>query len=164
MAIIRAAVCASSVLAVALLSAGNTAIYAHDSQMSHSAHAHANAAGEPGDPKKVARTVEVTMSDDMKFTPARIEVKRGQTVRFVLKNAGRLTHEMMIGSGAELREHAEMMRSMPGMKHDEPNAASVAPGRTGTLIWRFTRGGVVDFACLEPGHFEAGMKGEVSVK
>ena len=104
------------------------------------------------------------MSDDMKFTPAKIEVKRGETIKFTVKNAGKIRHEMVIGSMAELKEHAEMMRNMPGMEHAEPNQLAVAPGKTRNLVWQFTSSGVVDFACLQPGHFEAGMKGEVSVK
>ena len=125
---------------------------------------HAQAVGKPGNPKKVARTIDVVMTDDMKFTPATIDVKRGETVRFVVRNAGQMKHEMVIGTMAELKAHAEMMRKMPGMEHDEPNQVALAPGVSGNLVWQFTKSGVIDFACLQPGHFEAGMKGEVSVK
>ena len=125
---------------------------------------HANAVGKPGDPKKVSRAIQVRMSDDMKFTPAKIDVKRGETIRFVLKNAGQIKHEMVIGSMAELKQHADLMRRMPGMEHADPNQVTLAPGKTGELIWQFTKAGSIDFACLEPGHFDAGMKGAVSVK
>lgn len=125
---------------------------------------HDAAAGKPGDAKKVSRTVEVTMSDDMRFAPSRLDVKRGETVRFVVMNAGRIKHEMVIGSMAELKEHAEMMRKMPGMEHAEDNQVSVEPGKRGELVWQFTKAGSVDFACLQPGHFEAGMVGKVLVK
>jgi uncharacterized cupredoxin-like copper-binding protein len=104
------------------------------------------------------------MSDDMKFTPAKINVKRGETIRFVVRNAGQIKHEMVIGSMAELKEHAEMMRTMPGMEHAEPNMVTLDPGKTGELIWQFTKAGTFDFACLQPGHFEAGMMGKVSVR
>jgi uncharacterized cupredoxin-like copper-binding protein len=125
---------------------------------------HAHAAGKPGDPKKVSRAIKLVMSDDMKFTPSNIDVKRGETIKFVVKNAGKSRHEMIIGSMAELKAHAEMMRKMPGMEHAEPNQVTLDPGKTGDLIWQFTKAGTFDFACLQPGHFEAGMMGKVSVK
>ena len=125
---------------------------------------HAQGAGKPGDPKKVSRVFQVVMSDDMKFTPAKIEVKRGETIKFVVKNVGKIKHEMVIGSMAELKAHAEMMRKMPGMEHAEPNQVTLDPGKTGELIWQFAKAGNFDFACLVPGHFEAGMVGKVSVK
>ena len=126
--------------------------------------AHAHAVGKPGDPKKVLRTIQVTMSDDMKFAPAQVNVKRGETIQFVLRNAGRIKHEMVIGSMAELKQHAELMRKFPGMEHDEPNQVALDSGESGELVWQFTKAGKVDFACLQPGHFEAGMTGGVSVK
>jgi uncharacterized cupredoxin-like copper-binding protein len=131
----------------------------------HSGHGgHAQAVGKPGDPKKVSRAIPVLMSDDMKFTPAKLNVKRRETIRFVVRNAGRIKHEMVIGTMSELKEHAEMMRRMPGMEHAEPNMVTLEPGKTGELIWQFTGTGMVDFACLQPGHFEVGMMGKVSVK
>ena len=125
---------------------------------------HAQAVGKAGDLKKISRTIQVLMSDDMKFTPAKVNVQRGETIKFVVSNAGAIKHEMIIGSMAELKEHAEMMRKMPGMEHDEPNQVTLDPGKTGELVWQFTKSGTVDFACLQPGHFEAGMMGKVSVK
>jgi len=126
--------------------------------------ARARATGKPGDPKQVSRTIQVRMSDDMKFTPANINVKRGETIRFAVRNAGQIKHEMVIGSMAELKQHAELMRKMPGMEHADPNMVTLDPGKSGELIWQFTKAGRFDFACLQPGHFEAGMMGTVSVK
>lgn len=125
---------------------------------------HAQRAGEPGDPKKVSRAVQVVMSDDMKFMPATVNVKRGETIKFVLRNAGQTKHEIVIGSMAELKERADMMRKMPAMEHDEPNQVALDPGKSGELVWQFTKAGTVDFACLQPGHFETGMIGAVLVK
>ena len=125
---------------------------------------HAQGVGMPGDPQKVSRTINVVMSDDMQFTPARINAKRGDTIKFVVRNVGKIKHEMLIGSMTELKEHAELMRKMPGMEHAEPNQVVLDPGISGELIWQFTKAGTVDFACLQPGHFEAGMMGTVSVK
>ena len=119
--------------------------------------------GQPGDRKNVDRTIEIAMNDLMRFSPASVSVRRNETIRFVLKNEGRLNHEMVLGSIGELKKHAASMRKFPEMEHAEPNQASVAAGQTGELVWRFTRAGKVDFACLQPGHFEAGMKGRVMV-
>lgn len=155
-------------LVISLLTAG--AAYAHgdETQAKTQSHketdGHAAALGQPGDPAKATRTVEIRMSDAMRFTPASIKVKKGETIRFVVKNEGRLKHEMVLGSLAELKEHAETMAKFPEMEHDDPNAISVEPGKTGELVWRFTKAGKFDFACLVPGHFEAGMQGKISVR
>ena len=124
---------------------------------------HASALGKPGDPKRVGRTVEITMSDAMRFTPAKVSVKKNETVRFVLKNEGKLKHEMVLGTIKELKEHAALMLKFPKMEHSDPNQASVEAGKTGELIWQFTKSGSFDFACLQAGHYEAGMKGQVMV-
>ncbi len=124
---------------------------------------HASALGKPGDPKKVGRTVEITMSDAMRFSPASVSVKKNETVRFVLNNVGKLKHEMVLGTIQELKEHAALMLKFPEMEHADPNQASVDAGNTGELIWQFTKAGTFDFACLQAGHYEAGMKGQVMV-
>lgn len=128
-----------------------------------SGNGHGATVGVPGKPGDVTRTVEVEMSDAMRYRPDHIRVERGETIRFLVRNTGRLRHEMVLDTMEELKEHAEVMRKSPGMKHADPNAVSVPPGKTGELIWRFTRAGTVPFACLEPGHFEAGMTGEIAV-
>ncbi len=120
--------------------------------------------GREGDPRKVTRTIDVTMSDRMRFTPAKIAVRQGETVRFRVKNAGRTLHEMVVGTMADLEAHAALMRKHPGMEHDEPHMVHVAPGKTGSLVWQFTRAGQFHFGCLVPGHFEAGMVGSIEVR
>lgn len=125
---------------------------------------HDSMAGKPGDSKAASRTVEVVMDDSMRFTPSKIDVKAGETVRFFVKNAGKIPHEMVIGTMAELKEHAEMMRKMPDMRHDDPNSITLKPGQRGGLVWQFDEAGTVDFACLLPGHMEAGMVGKVIVQ
>ena len=119
--------------------------------------------GQPGDPAKVSRTIELVMDDTMRFAPSQIRVEPGETVRFFIKNAGKIPHEMVIGSLAELKAHAAQMRKMPGMKHAEPNMVTLGPGQRGGLVWQFDKAGTVDFACLIPGHMEAGMSGKVTV-
>jgi uncharacterized cupredoxin-like copper-binding protein len=123
----------------------------------------ASAIGEPGKAGAVTRTVRVDMTDAMRFTPASIAVKQGETIRFVVANSGKVKHEMVLGTQKELKEHYEVMKKHPEMEHDEPSMVTVAPGKTGEMIWRFTRSGQVDFACLQPGHYDAGMKGLVKV-
>ena len=126
---------------------------------------HASALGQPGDPKARARAITITMTDNMRFSPARIMVRPGETVKLVVKNSGTLTHELVLGTAKELAEHAELMRKFPEMEHDDPNAVSVEPGKSGILIWQFTtKPGEYDFGCLVPGHFEAGMIGKIVVR
>ena len=122
-----------------------------------------HAFGREGDLKKATRTVRVDMSDTMRFTPSKLTIKRGDTVKFVVRNSGKVKHEMVIGTMKELKEHADMMKRHPGMVHDDPFMAHVAPGRTETIVWQFTREGTYYYGCLEPGHFEAGMIGKLEV-
>ena len=119
--------------------------------------------GRPGDPKKATRTVTVDMSDAMRFDPATIQVRRGETVRFVVRNSGNALHEMVLGTGTSLAEHAELMKKHPGMEHDEPHMLHVKPGATGEMVWQFTEAGEFRYGCLIPGHYEAGMAGKVKV-
>ena len=120
--------------------------------------------GRQGDPKKASRTIRVGMNDKMRFDPESITVKRGETIRFVVANKGAVLHEMVLGTPQALKEHAEVMKKHPGMEHDEPSMTHVKPGATGEIVWQFTKAGNFEFACLIPGHFEAGMVGKVAVK
>lgn len=131
-------------------------------------HDKARAYGEPGDPKKPARTVEIVMkeTDDgkMLFVPDALPVTKGEQVRFVLKNEGALDHELVLATRAENDKHAIAMQKNPDMEHDDPNARRVAAGKTAEMVWKFSKSGEFDFACLIPGHREAGMHGSVAVK
>lgn len=140
------------------------AALAHDGGHTYEARA---AYGEPGKASATSRDVVVAMKEGegtMSFTPDRIEVKQGEQIRFVLQNDGDLDHEFFLGSKQEMTDHAEMMRAMPDMKHADANSVSVASKSKGSLIWRFTKIGEFPFACLIPGHLEAGMEGIISVK
>jgi len=123
----------------------------------------ADAIGKPGDASKVTRTVTVDMTDDMRFHSSKIAVKQGETIRFVARNSGKVKHEMVLGTMKDLKDHYEVMKKNPEMEHAEDNMVTVAPGKSGEIIWQFTKAGKVDFACLQPGHFDAGMKGQVNV-
>ena len=135
---------------------------------SHSHDAKGFSAGEPGNPKKPARiVVPITMREGdgkMLFFPDKIEVKKGEQVRFVIRNNGALKHEFTLASVEDNNKHAELMKKYPDMEHDDPNAKSVEPGKTGEIIWQFSKTGTFEFACLIPGHREAGMYGTVAVK
>ena len=120
--------------------------------------------GQEGNPKKVVRTIRIDMADTMRFTPANIAVKRGETIRFVVHNDGKVLHEMVLGTNKAIREHAELMKRFPEMEHADANMAHVKPGANGEMLWQFTKLGEFEFACLQPGHFEAGMVGKVTVK
>jgi uncharacterized cupredoxin-like copper-binding protein len=119
--------------------------------------------GIAGDTKAVNRTIRIDMTDDMKFTPNMINVKLNETIRFQVANKGKVLHEMVIGTKKELDEHAEMMKKFPNMEHDEPYMAHVDPGKRADIVWLFNREGDFDFACLIPGHYQAGMVGKIKV-
>jgi uncharacterized cupredoxin-like copper-binding protein len=155
-------------LLIALVGAGATRL-----GLTAIAHAHEGhesfAAGQPGDPKKPARTVRVLMYDDgsekdMRFEPAVITVRKGEQIRFLLENGGTESHEFMLATVVENRKHGELMKKFPDMEHDDPNAKRLAVSQHGELLWRFTKAGEFEFACLIPGHYEAGMHGKIIVK
>ncbi len=124
-------------------------------------------AGQPGDSKKPARIVNVVMREGdgkMMFIPDRIEIRRGEQIRFKIRNNGALEHEFILATTAENLKHAEQMKKNPEMEHDDPNGISVGPNKLHDLIWRFTKTGKFEYGCLIPGHREAGMIGTVIVK
>ena len=124
------------------------------------------AAGEPGDPKRPARIVNVAMTESdgkMLFVPSKLEVRRGEQVKFVLRNSGELEHEFVLATTDENLAHAEAMKA-GAMKHDDPNAKMLDPKKAGDIVWKFTKAGEFEYACLIPGHREAGMTGTIVVK
>ena len=126
-------------------------------------HADSDAIGKPGKATNAKRTVKVEMLDTMRFKPQSITVKQGETIKFIVKNSGKVKHEMVLGTEKELKEHAEAMKKNPEMEHDDANQITVQPGKSGEIIWQFTKAGKVNFACLQPGHYDAGMAGTVTV-
>ena len=135
------------------------------------AHAHSDghvfAAGEPGDPKKPFRVVEITLTDGpgtMTYSPNRIDVRKGEQIKFVLKNTGYLAHEFLIDSFENNAKHKIEMEKNPEMEHDDPNGKRLESKKSAEILWRFTKAGTFEFACLIPGHYETGMKGTVVVK
>lgn len=139
-----------------LLPAMGVRVLAHDNHASY-------AAGEPGDPKKPSREIVVEMGDRY-YRPKQLQVKRGEQVRFVLRNDGYEDHEFLLDTTEANLKHAEAMRKNPGMEHGEPNGVQLAPKKSGEILWKFTKAGTFEFACLIAGHREAGMIGTVVVK
>lgn len=119
--------------------------------------------GRAGDPRRVQRTVTIRMDDAMRFAPSRLHVKLGQTVRLVIRNDGRLMHELVLGSRASIAAHAEQMARQPDMPHGGADMAHVPPGKSAEIVWTFNRAGTVHFACLVDGHHLAGMVGTIEV-
>ncbi len=135
----------------------------------HAGHDHAVEAayGRPGDPAKGGRIIQIVMKETdsgMAFAPERIEVAKGEQIQFVLRNGGELDHELVIGTVEANQVHAEAMAAHPDMTHEDPNAKRLGPKTSGVLRWQFTRAGTFEYACLIPGHREAGMIGTVVVK
>jgi uncharacterized cupredoxin-like copper-binding protein len=153
--------------AVALAACSTLAMAQSDPHQGHDMHgAHGSteqSVGVAGNASKASRTVEIDMSDAMRFTPNQLSVKRGETIRFVVKNSGKIRHEFNLGTEAALKEHKSAMLMSRDMVHAEANMVTVEPGKTGEVIWQFTDAGKVSFACLQPGHFGAGMKGSILV-
>ncbi|MBP0115724.1 cupredoxin domain-containing protein [Bradyrhizobium vignae] len=147
-------------LALALAALSTAPAFAHDKH----GHGHENySAGEPGDPKKPARTIEVLLNE-IDYTPAKIEVKRGEQIRFVLRNVGKEDHEFLLATTKENLAHAEEMKKHPHMEHDDPNAVRLAPSMTAEILWKFSKPGTFEYSCLIPDHRDNGMIGHVTVK
>jgi uncharacterized cupredoxin-like copper-binding protein len=150
----------TSTIAIALIAVSTAAAPAR----SHEHHAHElYSAGEPGDAAKPARTIEIEMSE-MTYEPIRIEVKRGEQIRFVLRNAGTEDHEFLLATTKENLRHAEVMKKHPHMEHDDPNGVRLGPKKSAEIVWKFTKAGTFEYSCLIPDHREYGMVGHVTVK
>lgn len=122
-----------------------------------------SAIGQSGNAANVTRTINIDMSDNMRFSPDKLQVKAGDTIKFVVINSGNIKHEMVLGSDAQLKAHYAAMLKNPEMEHADDNQITLAPGKSGEIIWQFSQAGTVNFACLQPGHYDAGMKGSVTV-
>jgi uncharacterized cupredoxin-like copper-binding protein len=125
--------------------------------------------GEPADPADADRTVEVRAQEEggFSFEPDTIEVAEGETVTFDVTNDGEAVHEFVIGDEEAQEEHEAEMQAMRSegemMMHDEPNAIAIEPGETKSLTWTFSSAGELIYGCHEPGHYDAGMRGTLTV-
>jgi len=185
-------ICKSVVAAILALtlSVSTSALAAGSHSGGHGAsegHGHGGEAniGKPGKASDVTRTVTITMTDN-RYSPEKIEVKKGETVRFVLKNQGEFVHEFNIGTAkmhkAHQKEmmtmmehgvlepdrinHAMMKMDMGGgktMEHNDPNSVLLEPRKSAEIIWKFDTNARLEFACNVPGHYESGMVGTISI-
>lgn len=156
----------ATVLAVGLLSAGAFASPGHKPGEGHG-HPEDKAYGKPGDPKKPARIIQIVMREadgKMLFLPDQIKIRKGEQIRFQLRNNGQQDHEIVLATLAENMEHMKEMAKNPDMEHDDPNAKRLKPTTTGEILWQFTNAGTFDFSCLIPGHRESGMFGTIVVE
>ena len=147
------------VVATTLASAALGVAYGHGDE-------HDAAYGRPGDPKKPARVVQIVMREadgKMLFVPDHITVKKGEQIRFMLRNNGEQDHEFVIGTVEGNLEHMKAMEKNPDMEHDDPNAIRLKPKATGEILWQFSKAGTFDFSCLIPGHRQSGMHGDITV-
>ena len=111
--------------------------------------------GEAGDPADVDEVVEITTSDQLRFTPDLVEVDAGQTIEFRITNVATGEHEFVLGP-AHVHE--------AGMQHSDPSSTgTIAPGKMATVYWTFPEAGTVTFACYVAGHNEQGMTGTINV-
>jgi uncharacterized cupredoxin-like copper-binding protein len=155
-------------IAIVVASLLSATVWAGQGPAGHShVHGESFAAGEPADPRQPSKIVQVTIGESdgkMLFVPARLEIRKGEQVKFVLRNNGELDHEFVLASAAENREHAEVMKKNPDMAHADANSRRIAPKKTSEIAWKFTKAGEFEYACLIPGHREAGMVGTIVVK
>jgi uncharacterized cupredoxin-like copper-binding protein len=123
----------------------------------------------------VSRSINIDMNDTMRFSPDQLTVDAGETIKLVVRNSGKLPHEMVLGSEDALKSHAAEMRQASAQKsghtdsHDHNSsgdilALSVQPSETKEWVIRFDKAQKLQMACLVPGHFEAGMKGQLTVQ
>ena len=148
------------IVASAQAGAGAAGHAHHSMHMNHGG----TQAGEAGLHEDVSRVVAVEAIDRMRFLHESLKVRAGETIQFNVINTGKIRHEFAIGLKEEHAAHQKMMRQMPTMVHDEPNAVTLGPGEKKTLIWKFSEAGVIEVACNIPGHYQAGMLSRISVE
>lgn len=127
----------------------------------HGGHQHdasGGAVGMPAMASQATKTIHLSTEDTMRFKFAStLNLQKGDIVKFVITNNGKIAHEFSIGDEKEQHAHREMMKKMPNMVHEDGNTVTIPAGETKELTWNFKQGSEVVFACNIPGHFEAGM-------
>jgi uncharacterized cupredoxin-like copper-binding protein len=125
------------------------------------------ALGSKGKKAKATRTINITMMEDgdgnMVFEPKNLTFKEGETAILKFTNKGELDHEFVMDSEDKVIEHKALMEKFPEMEHEDDNSLRLAPGEKGEIVWTFSKSGKFAFACLIPGHYEAGMHGPLHV-
>jgi uncharacterized cupredoxin-like copper-binding protein len=142
---------------------GIPAAGAHTDQVDNVAATPAKSFGQPGVANDATRTIAIHTTDAMRFNPGSLSIQQGETLRLRITNDGKLPHEFVLGTKEEIAEHAKMMRQTPDMADADANSVRMAPGKSADIIWNFSQAGTFLYACLIPGHWEAGMQGTVTV-
>ena len=149
----------ATLLVTGVAHAGGTHSHSHDEMM---------AVGLPGNAADADRTIDIIMLEkedgSMVFEPAALNMKKGETVRFLLTNKGDSDHEFVMDDVVANQKHKLAMEKYPDMEHADPNAIRLESGESGEIVWTFANTGKFEFACLIPGHYEAGMHGALTVE
>jgi uncharacterized cupredoxin-like copper-binding protein len=123
--------------------------------------------GMPADKTSGMTEIKISLTEtedgEMLFSPRQLDFKAGETVVFTITNEGDNPHEFVMDTVANNAKHKAVMDKFPEMEHDDPNAVRLEPGEKGTIMWTFANSGTFEFACLIPGHYEAGMYGALTV-
>lgn len=160
----------AAAITVLLLAIAPAAVAQAEPAHSHSdgdSHDDSLAFGEPGDPRKPSRTIAIIIDEvdgKMLFLPSKIAVKKGEQIRFRLTNRGLLAHEISLSTAEANLRRARQMENNGGRPRIDRRARRLQPGKSGQLLWKFSKTGTFDFSCLVPGHRRAGMFGTVIVK
>ena len=107
--------------------------------------------------------VRVTMTDELRFEPDAVTVAAGETVRFVVHNTGASDHEFLIGDEAAQDKFAAEMADGHDTHEGEAGIA-LGPGETGEFTYAFDEPGELLIGCHEPGHYDGGMVGRITVQ
>ena len=142
-----------------------------------------NMIGEEGNPNNIDRTIKIKMYDNY-YEPNFIEVKKGETIKFIVQNVGEIVHEYNIATKEmhikhqpemqKLMEHGillvdridmakmkEMSKKDHSLSHSHSNSIMLEPKKTGVIIWKFSKDIDLEMACNVPGHYESGMVGKI---
>ena len=140
--------------------------------------------GEKGKIAEATRTITVKMYDNY-FEPAQINIKKDETIKFIVLNVGELVHEFNIATKEmHIKHQPEMMmmveneillsdrvdkekmkqmaKKNPSMSHSHSNSVLLSPGEKGELVWKFSNKSKLEAACNVPGHYEVGMIAKIN--
>ena len=148
---------------IATLALGTTAFAAGQHDGGHDEYA----IGLKGEKAKAKRTLNISMRETedgkMLIEPKVLMFRKGETVVLNFTNKGKVDHEFVMDTEDNVQKHKVVMLKNPDMVHADDNSLRLTPGEKGQIIWTFAKDGKYSFACLIPGHYEAGMHGKISV-
>jgi|TARA_B100002051_G_C16338664_1_gene440561 uncharacterized cupredoxin-like copper-binding protein len=142
--------------------------------------------GQKGKQSEVVRTITIKMYDNY-YEPAQINVKKNETIKFIIFNLGELVHEfniatkemhikhqpemlmlveneILLSDKIDMEKMAQMSKKNPAMGHSHSNSVMLSPGQRGELIWKFNNKVNIEAACNVPGHYEVGMIAKIDLQ